>query len=120
MNEGKLYDDPRGRAVAAFDERGEAEEARQLLAKEGFSDDDIRILHGQGDAREIDTSAKWFADTDEEITMFKHKLEVGKSLVSVPVEDHDTLKKIQGIYQQCGARMMTHFGQWVTRSKKLN
>ena len=112
--------DPVGRAVAAFDRMSQAEDAVKSLAKAGFADDEIHYLHGQQDASQIDSSPHWFADIDDEIEWYKRKLENGGSVVSAPAHGKEALKQVHDIYLESGARMMTHFGNWVTETENLD
>lgn len=115
----KKYDDPTGRAVCVFDEQEHAKAARDALVEEGFPSEDITVLDSKADASEIDVSAKWFADTDEDITRYKHEIEVGNTVVSVPAADQETLELVRRLFEKHGARMMTHFGDWVTTTEEL-
>ncbi len=112
--------DPVGRAVAAFDRENQAEAAVKALVDAGFSQDDIHFQHSRSDADKIDSSPQWFADIDDEIEWYKRKLENGGSVVSAPVSDKETLKKVHDIYLESGARMMTHFGNWITETENLD
>ncbi len=67
MSDNDLLEDPTNRIVSVFDDQAQAEDARQQLIANGFKSEQIRVLHGSEDANNVDTSAKWFADTDAEI-----------------------------------------------------
>ncbi|WP_166828840.1 hypothetical protein [Thalassoroseus pseudoceratinae] len=112
--------DPVGRAVAAFDRQSQAEAAVQSLVDGGFPREEIHFSHGRNDASKVDSTPHWFADIDDEIEWYKRKLENGGSVVSAPVNDKETLKQVHEIYLESGARMMTHFGNWITETENLD
>ena len=115
MSEKNLMKDPTNRIVSVFDDREHAEAARQALLDDGFEAENIRLFHGEEDANDIDTSAKWFADTDAEIGKYRRELKAGKTVVSIPVSDSECRDKVHGILKGHDARMVTHFGQWITK-----
>jgi hypothetical protein len=114
MSDKELLQDPTNRIVSVFDEFDAAESARQDLLKHGYEETEIRVLHGQEAASDVDTSPKWFADTDDDIKMYQRELEAGHTVISVPVENKDGREQLHSLLRQHGARLVTHFGQWVT------
>lgn len=114
-----LLQDPTNRIVAVFDDRGQAAAARQELLKvEELTDEDVRVLQGKGDAEDVDTAAKWFADTDDEIKRYERELRAGSIVITVPVTDSAGREKLHAILKQHDARLITHFGQWITEAMK--
>ena len=69
-------------------------------------------------AEKVDTSPKWFADTDVEIKRYRRELEAGNTVISVPVTDSNCREKIHEIFKRHDARLVTHFGEWVTEMLK--
>ena len=84
----------------------------------GITDDQIRVMRGEEAATKVDTSAKWFADTDVEIEKYQRELTAGKTIVSVPVQDSTDRDTLHAILKRHGARLITHFGEWVTTMMK--
>jgi hypothetical protein len=113
-----LLSDPTNRIVAIFDERAQADAARRVIAERGVAEGQIRILQGEQLADQVDTSAKWFADTDEEIARYERALRAGKTVISLPVGDQPSRDSLHRILKQHEARIITHFGQWVTEMLK--
>lgn len=118
MGNEELLEDPTNRVVCVFDEQQQAEAARQSLIDFGFDGEQIRLCHGSDAAEGIDTSAKWFADTDAEIKRYAQELRAGNSVLSVPISDADCREKVDGIVKRHAARLVTHFGQWITEMMK--
>lgn len=114
MSEEHKYDDPTNRVVCMFDDFTKAEAAKASLIEFGFEDHQVHILHGDADAAEVDTSAKWFADTDKEIKKFERELRDGRTVLSVPVKDCDCRDGVHRILKTHDARHITHFGEWIT------
>lgn len=119
-NSAEVFSNPGGRAIAVLDSIQQAEEAKQGLSQIGLEVDEIHLLNGKDNADSIDASAKWFADTDDLLERYQRKLEMGKTLISAPVENNDQLKQIQAIYYAAGAETMTNFGSAVTRTIDLS
>lgn len=115
----KTLSDPRGRAVAVLQSAEQAEKAKTSLLEMGISEDEIQIVNGSENAKLVDDSAKWFADTDEDLERYKRKLLAGETLISVPIQKDDDLKQIQSILYESGARTMTNFGTLVTKTIDL-
>lgn len=111
--------DPRGRAVAVLENVDQGTTAKRDLIDIGINGGDIQIINGPKGADSIDDSAKWFADTDELLEHYKQQLRSGATLISVPVEDQDQLKEIQEIFYESGARTMTNFGTFLTKTVDL-
>lgn len=118
MSERKILENPTNRIVSVFDDRNQADAARQDLLKLGMMDDQIRVFRGQDAAERVDTSAKWFADTDVEIEKYERELRAGNIVVSVPVQDSADRDTLHAILKRHGARLVTHFGEWVTEMMK--
>ena len=114
MTDERKLVNPTNRVVCVFDEHHKAVEAKDALVKEGFTDDDLRLLHGELSASQVDTSAKWFADTDEEIEKFQQELRAGNSTLSIPVQDSECREQLHALLKSHDARRVTHFGEWVT------
>jgi len=114
MSEDTLLEDPTNRVVSVFDRYENAEAARGDFLKEGLAGQQIRLFHGEDSAADVDTSAKWFADTDLEIKRYRRALQDGKTVVSVPVADRAERERAHDILNRHGARMVTHFGTWIT------
>lgn len=119
MAESKRYTDPTGRAVAVFKNLAAAESARGALVEFGFADEAVHLLHGESDAQEVDDSAKWFADTDEEIHEYRADLEAGRALISVPADSRKHAAEIHDVFAGANAVRMTYFGRWVTESVNI-
>ena len=111
--------DPRGRAVAILENVDQGATAKRDLVEIGINDGDIQIINGHQGADSIDDSAKWFADTDELLEHYKQQLRSGATLISVPVENQHQLKEIQEIFYEAGARTMTNFGTFLTKTVEL-
>ena len=112
-NKPRILDDPRNRIVCVFEDTVSAEKARAALVDYGFAPNQVRLLR-ENDAKEMDTSAKWFADTDEEMKKFERQLRGGLVAVALPVRDAESRQQIYEILQSHGAHRVTHFGEWVT------
>lgn len=107
-------EDPTNRIVAVFANKEFADAARNDLSDYGIQERQIRILEGKGEADEVDTSAKWFADTDEEMEQFQQQLLAGNTVISVPAKDKASREEIHEILKRHDAYRVTHFGRWVT------
>jgi hypothetical protein len=118
MSDNKLLEDPTNRIVSVFDDRSQVEAARQELLKLGLTDKQIRVLCGEEAATKVDTSAKSFAGTDVEIEKYQRELSAGKTVVSVPVQDGSDRDTLHAILKRHGARLITHFGEWVITMMK--
>jgi hypothetical protein len=118
MTDTHLLEDPTNRIVAVFDDRDRWERARQDLVQAGLPDLRIRVMQGHKDASRVDTSAKWFADTDEEIARYQRELEAGNVVIAVPAQDPAVREQLHGILKRHNARWITHFGQWITEAMK--
>jgi hypothetical protein len=114
MSDHKRLEDPTNRIVSVFDDLSHADAARQELLEHGITDDQIRVMRGEEAAAKVDTSAKWFADTDVEIEKYQRELSAGKTVVSVPLQDSADRDTLHAILKRHGARLTTHFGEWVT------
>ena len=89
-------------------------DAKAALIGLGFEKNQIHVLHGDDDAAEVDTSAKWFADTDKEIKKFEREIRHGQTVLSVPIKDCDCREGVHQILKEHDARHITHFGEWIT------
>ena len=114
MSDDHKYDDPTNRVVCTFDGHDTARDAKAALIEFGFEKQQVHVLQGEEDAEEVDTSAKWFADTDKEIKQFKRELHRGHTVLSVPVKDCDCREEVHQILKKFGATHVTHFGDWIT------
>lgn len=94
MSEEQILDDSRNHVVCVFEDRKQAEKARKQLSELGIPDGEIRQAQGDDDAQEVDTSPKWFADTDEDIQRYREQLKIGNTVISVPVSDGETREKV--------------------------
>jgi hypothetical protein len=83
------------------------------LIKHGFEAKQIKILREQ-DASDVDTSVKWFADTDKEMKKFASELRQGFVPLAMPVRNAESRATINEVLQSHGAQHVTHFGDWVT------
>jgi len=118
MSSEDILQDPTNRIVAVFDETQDAQLAREACVAAGIQSSQIRVFHGAEDGDNVDTSAKWFADTDEEIARYQHELRAGNTVISIPIEDGECREEVHAILQKHNARLITHFGQWVTEMMK--
>lgn len=115
MSEDKqLLEDPTNRVVAVFEDRDKAEAARAELLRSGLTEGHIRILEGRGDASDVDTSDKWFADTREDLERYERELRIGNIVIAAPITDADHREAVHDILKRHEARLVTHFGRWVT------
>lgn len=114
MSDDKTYDDPTNRVVCTFADVHDAEQAKAALLASGFTNEQIHMLVGESAADEVDTSAKWFADTDKEIKKYVRELRNGAVVLSAPVKDCDCREEVHEIMKHAGARHITHFGEWIT------
>ncbi len=111
MSDQDVMEDPTNRIVAVFANKDFANAARNDLSDYGIKERQIRILEGE---EEVDTSAKWFADTDEEMEQFQQQLLAGNTVISVPAKDKAAREEIHDILKRHEAYRVTHFGRWVT------
>lgn len=118
MSDDQLLEDPTNRVVSVFDERSQAEQARQEFVRLGLRTEQVRVMKGSGAAEKVDASPKWFADTDEEIKRYERELKAGNTILSVPVSDSNFREKVHAVLKQHNARLITHFGEWVTEMMK--
>ncbi|MCA9265560.1 MAG: hypothetical protein KDA60_16985 [Planctomycetales bacterium] len=109
-----IFQDPTNRIVCIFDSRDDADAAARTLFADLGEGQAIHVLQGDDAARQLDTSAKWFADTDEEMKRFERELFRGHTIVAVSVADSETRDRAHQILKQFGARHITHFGEWIT------
>lgn len=114
MSDTHKYDDPTNRVVCTFDDRAKARDAKAAVIEFGFEKEQVHMLHGDKDAAEVDTSAKWFADTDKEIKKFERELRNGQTVLSVPIKDCDCREGVHEILKKHDAQHITHFGDWIT------
>lgn len=114
MRDNAPLENPTNRLVAAFHTNELAEHAIRDCIAAGISREEIRLLKGSQDARQIDTSPKWFADTDVDIARFRRALEDEQVVISVPVGDEVEAETVKSICQECESHLLTHFGTWVT------
>ena len=114
MSDEKRLSDPTNRVVCIFDDHATAVTAKAALLEYGFEKSEVKLLQGDEGAAEIDTSAKWFADTDKQLKNFARELRNGATLLSVPVKDCDCRGEVNELVRKHGARRVTHFGEWVT------
>lgn len=114
MSDEHQYDDPTNRVVCLFDDKPKALDAKAALIEFGFDKHQVHLLHGGKDAAEVDTSAKWFADTDKFMKKFKRELRDGDTVISVPIKDCDCREQVHTILKSHDARNITHFGEWIT------
>lgn len=105
--------DPTNRIVCVFDDPTDLQAAWRGLAEMGIEKDRMRTFHGESKADDVDMSAKWFADTDLEIGKYKRELEMGNSVLTVPVDEDDQREPIVELVKKHNARRVTHFGQWL-------
>jgi hypothetical protein len=118
MTDEKKYDDPTNRVVCVFDDYSSAVDAKAAFIQFGFEQRQVHLLDGKRDASAIDTSAKWFADTDVDLKKFAQELRSGSSIISVPVRDCDCREGVNDLLKRHGARDITHFGEWLTEVMK--
>ena len=114
MNDDKKYSDPTNHVICIFDDHANALDAKAALIQFGFGKDEVHVLRGDGAAAEVDTSAKWFADTDIEMKRFERELRAGNTIVSAPVKDCDCREEVHTIMKAHNARHIVHFGEWIT------
>ena len=112
-------ENPTGHAVAQFAELRLAEAARDSLTDEGFAAADVRLIHGETAAENIDASLQWFADTDEALERLKQAVAAGESLLAVAVENREQLADVERICRGSGGEKLIHFGQWVVEEKAI-
>lgn len=113
MNKKAPLEDPSNRIVAVFDNSQQATAAREEISKQPEVEGKIRVL-GEESAEKIDTSAKWFADTDDELQRYQRELRAGNTVISIPISDSDCREKFHSLLKRHDARLVTHFGEWIT------
>lgn len=113
-----IFEQPTGRAAALFENKENALSAKEELQKLIQRDQEIYEAHGGDDAGEVDDSARWFADTDEHVELYKRRIKSGASAISAPAENDEALEKIESIFKKHGADLITQFGEIVTKTKK--
>ncbi len=111
---------PNNRIVAVFNDVTAATAARTALAGSLGEEAEIKLYSGDGSAEEVDTSAKWFADTDLDIARFKRALEAGNAILSVPVENDQQRETTNQTLADHGATLATHFGNLTNTTENLN
>ena len=111
MSDKPILEDPSNRVVAVFDDQQQAHDAVAALDKLDETDGPPKLYQGDDAADRIDTSAKWFADTDAELRRYEQELRAGSLVVSVPIEDSDLREKVHAVLKQHNARLVTHFGE---------
>jgi trans-aconitate methyltransferase len=109
-----ILEDPTNRIVCVFDSQDNADAACEELTKIGIKNEQVRRFRGAEDAENVDSSAKWFADTDKLIKRYKQQLRLGSIVISVPVKDSDDRDRLHALLNRCDARLITHFGEWIT------
>ena len=115
MSDKKLLADPTNRIVSFFTDPRHADEARQELIENGVEEAELQVRSGSEAADEVDTSAKWFADTDVEIKKYHAELLAGNTIISVPITDSAGREAIHAILKRHHAHRITHFGRWITK-----
>ena len=105
--------DPTDQMVCSFADRSKARNAKLKLIEFGYRKEDVRLL-GNSET-DVDTSAKWFADTEVELKMFERELDRGKTLLIVPVRNADDVEAMNGLLKSEGAFHVTYFGSWTTQ-----
>ena len=114
MSDKVLLNDPTNRVVAVFDEERDAQQARTELASEKSPAEKVQLLAGKEATEQIDTSAKWFADTDEELKRYEDELRAGNTVLSVAISDSSDREAVHTVLTRHNARLVTHFGEWIT------
>lgn len=113
-DQSNTINDPTNRIVAVLEKESSADAARRDIADYGIAGDSIRTFQGGSDAEGVDTSAKWFADTDDEMEHFQQQLRSGNIVISIPVSDEKCRDAVHKILKRHNAFRITHFGKWVT------
>lgn len=114
MSDKPLLTDPTNRVVAVFDDQSDAQRARDELAGSESPAEKVQLLAGQDAADRLDTSPKWFADTDEELERYEQELRGGKTVISVAIADSADREQVHAVLTRYNARLVTHFGEWIT------
>ena len=114
MSDKTLLTDPTNRVVAVFDNYADAKQARDDLARDDSPAEKVQLLSGKDDADRLDTSPKWFADTDEELERYEHELRGGNTVISVAIADSADREQVHQVLTRHNARLVTHFGEWIT------
>ncbi len=109
-----VMNDPTNRIVAVLDNSDAADAARSELTDYGIDEARIKTFEGSHDADSIDTSAKWFADTDVDMQRIQEQLLLGNAVLSVPVDGKEVSEAVHKILKRHNATHITHFGKWVT------
>ncbi len=110
----EVLNDPTNRVVCVFDNGDDAIAAREELRRCGCGAEEVHILHGRNDAEAMDTSPKWFADTDQEMQRYQHQLASGNTVLAALVHDRESRDAVHQVLKSHNARMVTHFGEWIT------
>jgi len=118
MSEHNFSERPTNYVVCVFDDKQDAIYAKTALIEHGLENRQVELVYGEQAAADVDTSAKWFADTDEEMKKYERELRNGAILLSVPVASGESRGEIQAILQTHGGRQLTHFGEWVTEGMR--
>ncbi len=114
MSDKPLTDNPTNHIVCVFDNREAADAARRDIVEYGIDENQIRVSQGKDAAEQVDTSAKWFADTDDEMEHIQQQLLAGKVALSIPIEGEKSRNAVHDILKRHQAFRITHFGKWVT------
>ena len=109
-------DDPTHHIVAMFGSEQQAREALATIIALGLAASNAVILNADSSPTEIDTSAKWFADTDQVLQRFQEAIRANKTVLYVPEPDADRRDEMVTSLKASGAELVTHFGQWLTES----
>ena len=114
MSDKALLTDPTNRVVAVFDKHEDARKARDELTRVESPAEKVQLLFGEDAADRLDTSPKWFADTDEQLERYEHELRGGNTVISVAIADSADREEVHAVLTQHNARLVTHFGEWIT------
>ncbi len=96
MSDKPLTNDPTNCIVCVFDSREAADAAQRDLVEYGIDDNRIRLSEGKEAVEHVDTSAQWFADTDEEMEHIQQQLVAGNVVMSVPIEGKEVRDAVHG------------------------
>ena len=117
MTAKEISNHPENHVLASFTDRANAIAAKEALINKGLTG--VELLQGEDPAHEMNTRAQWFADTDDQLRRFENKLREGYTVLSVEVEGKEGRHIVQDILSQCDAEIITHFGKWVTETKRV-
>lgn len=84
---------------------------KAALIQLGHSAQKVNIAPGLGDAQELDDSAKWFADTDDHIEIYKNQLAEGNLQAKVSQRRSDDWAPI-------AVRTGTQCPQWLRYDRR--